>query len=194
MRGDISISDFMGGSPGQVKRHLDGCNFRFYPFYKENKEKSQEVGYTQHDSCEFIEIINFAGERTCRAVEDRDKRAYPQEYARFQERETKPVTGLYLREWCMINPAALADLEAFGLKTVEEVADIGNDHLSKYKFLQEWNRKANTWLKNAKSKQAECTKLEEELTALDNKFKKLEDQYYNALRRIEANEGNRFNA
>lgn len=191
---EIAISDFMGASQGQARRHLDGCNFRFYPFYKLNKAKSDEIGYPQHEPCDFIEIINFAGERTCREVEERDKRAYSQEFARYQEREANPSVGLYLREWCMINPAALADLEAFGLKTVEQVADIGKDILEKYQFLIEWQRKATTWLRHAKSKQAECANLEEKLTALTSQYKKLEDQYYNALRRIEASEGTRFNA
>lgn len=191
---EVAISDFMGGGNNQTRRHLDGCNFRFYDWYKPNKAKTEEVGYAQHDSCDFIEIINFAGERMCREVEERDQRAYAQEFARYQERKEKPASGLFLREWCMVNPAGLADLEAFGLKTVEQVADLGKDVLERFQFLVDWNRKANSWLKHAKSKQAECAKLEEDLAALQNLHKKLEEQYYSALRRIEANEGNRFHA
>lgn len=191
---EIAISDFMGSSHGQVRRHLDGSNFRFYDHFKPNKQRTEKVGYAQHDSCDFIEIINFAGERTCREVEERDKRAYPEEFARYEQRKEKPASGLFLREWCMITPAGLADLEAFGLKTVEQLADISKDQLESYQFLVEWNRKANNWLKHAKSKQAECARLEEDLAKLKDLHKKLEDQYYNALRRIEANEGNRFNA
>lgn len=193
MRGDINISEFIG-SGNNVKRHLDGCNFRFYSHYTLNKQRTEEVGYPQHDPAEFIEIIIFNGDRTTRAVEDRDRRAYPQEYERFKEREGKPVKGMYLREWCMITPAALADLEAFGLKTVEEVADLPSETVGKYKFLTEWSRKANSWLKNAKAKQADCARLEESLHELKVRYQKLEDQYYNALRRIEATEGTRFNA
>ena len=189
---EIAISDFMGSGNGQ-RRHLDGCNFRFYEHYKVNKERTEEIGYDQHDATDFIEIINFAGERTPRAVEDRDKRAYPEQWANYEARKAEPVSGMYLRAWCMINPAGLADLEAFGLKTVEQVADLGNEVLTQYKFLQEWHRKANAWLKHAKSKQAECARLEESLSNLQSQHQKLEDQYVNALRRIEANEGTRLN-
>jgi hypothetical protein len=194
MIGEIRMSDFIGSSQGQLKRHLDGCNFRFYMGYKVNKERSLEVGYPQHEDVEFIEVINFAGEKTPRAVEERDRLAYPQEYANFKARESRPENGYYLREWCMITPAALADLEAFGLRTIEQLASVSDEQLDKFKFLIEWNRKAKNWIKHAKSKQAECTQLEERVVQLSGALKKLEEQYMAALMRIEANEGTRLYA
>jgi len=191
MRPDLRMSDFMQSGQG-VRRHLDGCNFRFYSHYKLNKQRSDEVGYAQHDPCEFIEIINFAGERTPREVEDRDRRAYPEEYARFVERENAPASGLYLREWCMITPSALADIEAFGLTTVEQLADVGDDVLNKFQFVIEWNRKAKAWLKTAKSKQAEMAGLEEKHFKLLAAYESLKNQYTQALQRIEATEGGRL--
>lgn len=193
MRGEIALSDFFGATGGQVKRHLDGLTFRFYPYYKLSKELSAEVGYPQHLPADFIEIITQHGDRTCRPIEERDIQAYPQEYAKFKAREEKPAKGMYLREWCMMTPAGLADLEAYGLRTLEELAAIPDTELDRLKFLMPWHKAANAWLKNAKSKQAECARLQLTIEALQTRFTKLEDQHVQALRRIESNEGNRFN-
>lgn len=190
---EIYMSDIMG-SPMQQKRHLDGCNFRFFPGYKVNAEKSKEVGYAQHDEIDYIEIIVFNGEKTVREVQDRDKRAYPEQWARYEQSKQKPKDGYSLKEWPLITPAMLADLLAYGLTTIEETADLTEDTLQKLPFLQEPNRLANAWLESAKSKQAQVTKLKGEIQKLEENYKKLEDQYYAALQRIEATEGIRFNA
>lgn len=192
MRKEIALSDFFGNTGGPAKRHLDGLTFRFYPYYKLNKERSAEVGYPQHDPIDFIEIITQRGERTCRAIQEKDIQAYPNEYAKFKAREEKPVKGMYLREWCMINPSGLADLEAYGLKTLEELAAVPDEELERCKFLVPWFKAANAWIKNAKSKQAECARLQITIDEMQKRFTKLEEQHIQALRRIEANEGNRF--
>jgi hypothetical protein len=192
MRGELNLSDFQ--RPAGQRNHLDGCSFRFYLGHKLNKEKTQDAGYPQHEPIEYIEITSYLGERTPRPVEERDKRAAPEAYARFQASMQKPEKGMWLVEWCILQSHQLADLLGCGLVTVEQVADLPKEVLEKNQHLIEYQRKADAWLTSAKSKPAEIAKLKEQLFTLTTEHKKLEEQYYLALQRISATEGNGFHA
>jgi len=193
MRGEISMSDIMGAGYGQpVKKHLDGCNFRFYEGFKKDKEKSDKAGYPQHVSVDFIEIIPPMGDRTVREVQERDKIAYPEQWANYQNNKAEPKDGSWLKAWPLIDLASLADLEAYGLKTVEEVAALDAETCQKVGFLKPLQRLAEHWVNSAKSTKAQVTQLKKKLDEVNAEYESLKDQYTQALRRIEANEGTRL--
>jgi hypothetical protein len=192
MIGDIRMSDIMGAGNGQIKKHLDGCNFRFYESYQVNKEKTEKAGYAQHDAVDFIEIIPPMGDRTVRLVEDKDKFVYPEQWAKYEASKSEPKEGSWLRAWPLIKLNELADLEAYGLRTIEEVAGLDADVCQRVGFLKPLQKLAANWLKSAKSKQAQMTNLREELDEVKREHEMLKDQYHNALRRIEASEGTRL--
>lgn len=192
MRNEVRMSDIMGAQYGQQKKHLDGCNFRFFEHYKLDKEASEKTGYSQHVAVDFIEIVPQMGDRTVREVKDKDRLAYPEQFAKYEAQKAEPKDGYWLKAWPFINKAELADLEAFGLKTVEEVAALGDEQLRKVGFLKPVHKKAKNWLKSAKSKQADCTRLQEKLDELENLYNSLKDQHALILQRIESAEGNRM--
>lgn len=191
MRADINISEFQDYRSGKAG-HLDGHDISFDMGYVLNKKRTEEENRPIHDDVPFLHLVNFAGEKTSRVAEERDKRAYPEIWARAEKKWAEPTSGTNLKEWCLLSKAKLADLEAFGLRTVEQVAGLTEDIIKQYPSLKEFQRLAENWLGSAKTKQAEVTNLKEQLHKLDGRFKKLEELYFSALRRIEANEGNRL--
>lgn len=185
MRAEVNISDFMGRGNGQV-RHLEGQNFRFYSGWKKNTEKSKEEGRLVADSIHMIEIINFAGDRTPREVQDRDKFAYPEAWQRYLDSQQTPTTGTPLSTWPILEPARLAELEHLGFRVVEDLAAISDEQVKKIPSLEDSRRMATNWLNAANSKQAEITKLKEHLHKANKKAEKLEEQLALAHKRIEA--------
>lgn len=191
MRADVNIAEFNQHRSGRA-RHLDGMNFRFYEHYKPNKERTLKENRPCHDSADFLEMINFAGEKTVREVESKDRFAYPERWAAYEASKQPPTSGTWLKEWCMVSAAGLADLDFFGFRTVEDVAAISEELLQQHPGLKEWQRKAQNWLDSAKTKQADVTNLKEQLAQLQGRYQKLVEQHEAALRRIESLEGNRF--
>lgn len=188
MRAEVNISEIMGRQVAP-NRHLDGQNFRFYLHYKPNRAESEKEGRPIFEDVEFIEVINFAGEKTPRAIEERDIRAYPDHYAAFKATLSAPVSGTHLAEWCLMTPGKLKELEHFGCRTVEQVAALSDEIQDKFPKLKEWVRRATNWLTASKVKQAEVVTLKEQLhKALLGKAK-LEEQLLLCHKRLEAVEG-----
>lgn len=191
MRQRPNFSEFFNSAQPQnyFKKHLDGKPFRFFPSFTVDKDATNEKGYLQHKPQDMIEIITGANDKTTRKVEQRDIDAYPEQWQAYDKMRTKPKTGWWLREWVMITPAQLADLENVGFQTIEEVAAMSDDMLQQAPHLRMHFKLASAWLKNAKSKQTECAKLMVEIDQKDKRIKHLEEQLTHALQRIQGLEG-----
>lgn len=191
MRAGVDVDQFLAHRTGQAK-HLDGCTFRFYPFYEEDPKATEEAGRPIHRDADWIEIINFAGEKTPRKVQDQDKLAYPEYWAAYAATKLPPTNGTWLAEWCLITPAKLAEFQHFGWRTIEELAAIPEEVTKEFPALIEWQRKASNWLAAADSKQSEVTKLREQVHRAQTALASLQDQYNGALKRIDSLEGTQF--
>ena len=187
MRAEVSISEIIGR--GTQRNHLGGLDFKFYPGWKENKKETEKEGRLICDPVHMIQVINFAGEKTDREVEDRDKRAYPEVWAHYLESFEAPKSGTPLVEWPLLIPAKLAELIYLGYRTVEQVADISEDQTKQVPALIEFKRMASNWIEAAGTTQAEVTKLKEQVVKSKRAYGKLEEQYNFAMRRIESEIG-----
>lgn len=186
---ELSMSD--------VEKHRNGAhlydqNIRFYLGYELDKEATAKEGINKHRECEMVEITNFSGERTVRKVEPRDITTYQALYNEAKQAWGKPKTGTILEEWLILSLAQLADLHAFGFRTIEDVRDVNDTAVEKFPVLADWRAKATNWLDKPKQPKVELARVKDEYAKLEKRFKKLEDQYYLAIKRIESLEGTKL--
>ena len=123
-------------------------------FYKTRPKKGQQP----HETPKFIEVeyieIRVAGSRdpqACRPATDGDRQRFPRHYAAFKQRVELPEEGYPLAEWTMINRSMVETLSFMNVKTVEQLANLNDTHVSGIMGGSGFKRKAQEWLKERNS-------------------------------------------
>lgn len=98
-----------------------------------NEFKSKEAGRPIYDDVLHIRkvVAGSRGEEIVNLATDDDKEAYPDEYKRFEDRESGPARhGTPLEELPGVPASFVKEMAGFQVKTVEEMAEVSDAQLS----------------------------------------------------------------
>jgi hypothetical protein len=169
----VDPSLLMGGdmAPSRVR----GTAIRFYFEVVQDAQRTAEAGCPKFSEVEYIEILT-PGDKTNvvqRPVRQQDKQQYAQQYAAWKAGNSEQLVGTPLSQWTLISRAQAKELEYFGCRTVEQLAEVSDANIHAAgptgRTLRE---QARTWLEAAKSNaplmkmQADLEAKNEELAAL----------------------------
>ena len=150
MFGTPNPDDFTTGSESEMDAQLA---VRFFYKEKQDNAKSLEAGRPIFTEIEFVEI-RVAGKRdpqACRPATFADKKRFPRHYTAFKDRIAMPEEGTPLAEWPQIARSQVEELSFLGVKTVEQLINISDTHISNFMGGHSLKRKAAEWLEKANS-------------------------------------------
>ena len=143
---------------------------------KYNLKKSEEQGRPVYDAVDRVKIISPGNklstiDRVARKV-DIDR--FPRQYEAYKRKTPQIGNGTPLKAWFAVSPAQIAELNYFEVHTVEQLASISDDVITRmgpgYMNLRQ---RANEWVSkasaDAKDMEVQALKQQlEELTTLVN--------------------------
>jgi hypothetical protein len=118
---------------------------------KQDKTASKEAGRPIFKEVEYVDIrVPGSPDNVSRPATQRDRQRFPKHYAAFKERVTSDnVEGTLLTEWPQITRSQADELAYFGIKTVEQLAQVSDANGQGLMGFHGMKRKANEWLKAA---------------------------------------------
>lgn len=149
---------------------------------KQDVSASQEAGRPIFRDVEYIDIrVPGSPDNVCRPVTLRDKERFPRHYAAFKNRLEggEQVEGTPLMEWPQITRSQAEELAFFGIKTVEQLANVSDANGQGLMGFHGMKRRANEWLKAAaqgvqvSELQAELKKRDEQIAEMQRKLDEL---------------------
>lgn len=174
------------------KKMYHGANVMFDTVEELDSVASDKEGRPVYKSKEIILVQYGGGDKTAVEVNEQHKKEYAEKYAAFKAGQEQPIEGTPISEWTLIPKTAVLEFAHFGIRSVEQIAEMSDDAKRKIGTLSQYCKKATDWLGAAKSTRNEVVKLKSQNTELNAKVAKLEDQIYLLLERIGASEGTRL--
>ncbi len=184
----VDWHSIMNGNSQQKKRY-QGANVRFFYAYNENREKSMLEGRPIFDEIPSISIRWPGMDETVRRIEPQDIQEYPELYAAFRAGSDVPQSGTPLAEWPPIPGSALRELQHFGFKTVEQLAEASDETKRKMGTLGKFVKTAKDWIEAANGTQNDIVKLKAQLDRETKRSEKMAEQLELLMQRVEASEG-----
>lgn len=127
----------------------------FYMGVIQNQGKSLDEGRPIFDDVECVRIMIPGDKNTVidRPVEPNDKRRFAKQYAAFKEgkKEEEQLSGTRLREWPFLSRGQVEEMSYLGIKTVEQLAEVRDDIVTRIPGMLNLKRTAATWLQRSKS-------------------------------------------
>jgi hypothetical protein len=138
----------------------------FYMGIVKDEGKSIDAGRPIYADTEMIRIFCPGDKNNVidRPMRPTDKARFPKQYAAFKAGadEDGQQEGTPLREWPNVSRSQVAELAWFGIRTVEQLADVRDDVCLKVHGLTSLKQVAGVWLQKAKST-AEAAKIAKQL-------------------------------
>lgn len=144
---------------------------RFFIKERPDNNATREQGRPIYREVEYVEI-RVPGNRdpqACRPATHADKQRFPRHYEAFKQRVEPPVTGTPLSEWPQISRSQAEELAFLNVKTVEQLAELGDNYAGRLHGGHTLKRRAGEWLQ-----QADQTKLIAEKEALEKRLADME--------------------
>lgn len=150
----------------------------FYMGVIKNEAKSLEAGRHIFEDVECVRII-IPGDKNNiidRPVSDSDKRRFAKQYAAFKTLGTEDaqLVGTRLKEWPYLSRAQCEELNYLGIKTVEQLAEVGDAVVSRVPGLQTLKTNAKTWIAKSTST-AESAKITKRMSDQDQEIATLKE-------------------
>jgi hypothetical protein len=127
----------------------------FYMGVITDEAASEQAGRLIARDAEFIRIMVPGDKNNIidQPVSERDKRRFPRQYAQFKAgaKEEEQITGSRLRDWPAASRAQVLEYEFMGVKTVEQLAELRDDVVSRIPGARDLKEIAKGWLGRAKS-------------------------------------------
>lgn len=142
-----------------------------------NRAKSAEAGRPVYVEKEYVEIripgdkINVAH----KPVTDFIRAKFRERYERWKAGKQDQLVGTPLKVWPPVSAAQVEELAYFKVVTVEQLASVSDETMSRMGPLTELRQKARDFLEAAKGG-APLTKLREELSSRDAEIASLREQ------------------
>lgn len=149
----------------------------FYKGIDKNEAKSIEAGRPIFDEMDLIKILtpgsrdSFVGLAT-----EQYQQRFPQQWARYKAGQAQDVSGTPLNLLPWLSMAQVAEFEAVGCKTVEQLAGMADNVGHKFMGYHAFKQKAQEYLDAAKGNapimkmQAELEKRDEQIAELNAKL------------------------
>jgi hypothetical protein len=143
---------------------------KFFIKSVEDKAKSLEAGRPIFKDVEYVDI-RVSGKRdslACRPARHQDLQRFAKHYDLFKSRTEMPIEGTPLSEWPQISRSQIEELSFLNCKTIEQLCEMSDTHVSQFRGGYSLKEKAKQWMKAAdKSKMlARNQKLESEVEEL----------------------------
>lgn len=148
MLSSVNPDDFTAARESDMDAQL---LVRFFMKSKQNNAASAEQGRPIFKEVEYCEI-RVRGNRdpqACRPATYADKQRFPRHYDAFLKRVELPEEGTPLAEWPQISRSQVEELSFVNIKTVEQLVEVADTHISKVQGGYALKQKATDWIKNA---------------------------------------------
>lgn len=170
-------------------RNRDTSIPRFFVEAVKNEFQSAQKGQPVFEDREMVEII-VPGDRSTistRPVNEEIKRRWPREYKAFKENQDAPLDGTPIEQLPGITAARVEELRFSHVRTVEALADLGDEHLGRVVSMGGFSLRdqAKRWLETAAGG-APMEKLAAENAAKDEKMADMERRMKDMQQTIEA--------
>ena len=121
-----------------------------------------------------------------RPATDQDKRRFQKAYAQFKEgkRDEEQLTGTRLADWPPMSRAQVEEFRYLNIRTVEQLADVKDEVVSRVPGMRELKTIAKHWLGQSKSA-AEAAKQAQKERAAESRIAELETAVKDQADRIE---------
>lgn len=136
---------------------------------KQNEERSRVEGRPIFEDLEYVEIM-VPGDRNNivhRPVRPEDRQKYARQYAAFKGGQGEALSGTPLAEWPGISRSEVAELAHFNIRSVEQLATVGDGHLQRMGPLLALRQRARDFIEKAKGN-APLEQMRAELATRDN--------------------------
>ena len=137
--------------------------------------QTQKEGRPIYVDKEYIDIrVPGSRDNICRPASLEDKQRFAEHYRMFKERtsEDPKITGTLLKEWPLISRSQAENLAFINVKTVEQLAEVADVHISQMMGMNQLKAKAKEWLEAAKEREA-AQELEAKLEQRDDQIAEL---------------------
>lgn len=155
----------------------------FYMGTLPNDARSVEEGRLIVDDVEAVRIM-VPGDKT--NVIDRpatlsDRKRFAKQYAAFREgkKEDEQLSGTRIKDWPFVSRAQIEELHWLGIKTVEQLAALRDDVVSRSPGFLHLKNNAVAWLAQTKDSALaaqQAAKMEEQSNRIDTLNRVIEDQ------------------
>lgn len=122
-----------------------------------------------------IKIPGSRNTGVVRPATPKDKARFADHYRAYTDRTEAPSEGTPLTEWPLITRSRCEEYAFIHIKTVEQLANVSDTHISKFMGGLAMKQKAIDWLEVAED-EAPMLKLKEEIAERDERILKLEKQ------------------
>ena len=169
---------------GDSRGDTEGLVVRFEMYPLQSPEKSKAEGRPVFDEVEFIEI-RVPGDKTMtvhRPVREADKQRFGAAYRNWKATGVSDgaFSGTPLKEWPQVSRSQCEELSFFGVKTVEQLANVTDGNLRNIGPLLALREKARDFIAAAK-KGAPVAQMRDELAARDSEIALLKQQMAQVL-------------
>ena len=179
------------GDPALFTKQHAGDESLFVVFYMgvlKSEDKSIEAGRPIFDDVECVRIV-VPGDKN--SIIDRpatltDKQRFSKQYGLFKQglSEDEQISGTRLNEWPFLTRGQCEEFRYLGIRTVEQLAEVRDDIVSKVPGMQQLKQHAAVWLGKAKNA-AEAAKQAKRFADQDNQIATLQEVIKDQGRRIE---------
>lgn len=151
---------------------------RNYVMFREDtvldKAATEKAGRPIHKPIILLEKIvpGDSLNRPVRPMRESDKDEYPQEWARFQQKQSNQIPGTPIEAVTWLSRTQIAEFKALNIFTVEQLATLPDSVANKIMGFNEVRGKAQSFLK-ASQDAAFTSKLEAELAKRDTEIAEL---------------------
>jgi len=178
---EMAIPDPQAGErPGDEKLAVG-----FFLEAMPDDKRSLEEGRPCYKDCEMIEIripgdaLNIRVDYASAKYRNR----FPRHYAAFKAKKEQSHNGTPLSELIIIGKAQQAELEHFGVHTVEQLAGMSDANAQSFRSINALRERARNWLEEAE-KQAPLNRIQAEKEALEAKIAALTEQVEHLAARV----------
>lgn len=145
---DFNYEDFSKPRAGDEKLAV-----RFFVKAKQDSEASREAGRPIFREHEYLQII-VPGDRNqavVRPVSGQDKARFSKQYEHWRATQTNDITvGTPLEAWNLLTLSQIEEYKYFGVRTIEQMADLRDDTCQKITGATGLKQKAQAFLSIAK--------------------------------------------
>jgi hypothetical protein len=160
----------------------------FYMGVARNEAASEENGRPIFDDVECVRIIVPGDKNNIidRPARDSDRGRFAKQYGLFKAgaKEEEQLSGTRLNEWPFLTRAQCEEFKFLGIRTVEQLAEVRDDIVSKVPGMVQLKQHAAVWLGKAKNA-AEASKQAKVMNDQAARISSLEEVVRDQAQRIE---------
>jgi hypothetical protein len=160
---------------------------QFFTHPMQDKAKTLAEGRPIFVDAEYVRIMvpGDKGNVIMRSVREDDKRRFPKQYQAFKNDEAEIIEGTPLERWNFVSAAQVEELKYFGIRSVEQLANVSDTNAQKFMGINLLKQKAKEYIE-ATSSGAPIAQLQEELSQRDSRISEQDETIANLLERLEA--------